>query len=77
MSTQQDSDGRHSVSFYKLWCECGHKIVTESPECVCGECGRHIRIEWAARYESPAPAVSRNRPGVPAAPASVGQLGRL
>ena len=70
MSTQQDSDGRHAVSFYKLWCECGHKIISESADCTCSNCGRQIRIEWAARYESPA--ASRKPGAVP--PTSLNQL---
>jgi hypothetical protein len=54
---KQSSDGRHAVSFYKFTCECGAKIISESPECQCGGCGRQIRIEWRAEYQSPAPKV--------------------
>lgn len=35
---------------YHLTCLCGADLVSATPEARCGNCGRHIRVEWQAEY---------------------------
>ena len=31
---------------YQLKCLCGKKIQTKDREVVCGDCGRHLYVDW-------------------------------
>jgi len=38
-------------SKYRIECECGEKIESHEKEVRCPKCGRHLVIEWPAKYE--------------------------